>query len=160
APFMAERVMGAVAYQYQEALRVPHLERSVGERLRELAAGRVGTLERTVFFVPEGFKRVFKPIFRDLYERLHGGLDDKTRVHNALVEVTSDFLSRCGPGLEGLEGHHRVFLYELCDRTLAAENGGRAPRRALASAGDGPPGGEARLGRMYDDVIRCVEQDL
>jgi hypothetical protein len=161
-PFMAERVMGAVAYQYQEALRVPHLKRSVGERIRALEAGLGLQREQAALFVPDALKPSYRAFFPALYERIHAGLLDRTRTHPTLVEVTSDFLARCGPGVHRLEADHHAFLYELCDRAVAAENSSsRAhvdgqPAAAPAAGRDR----RAWLDRVCDDVIRCVEQDL
>jgi radical SAM superfamily enzyme YgiQ (UPF0313 family) len=168
APFMAERVMAAVAYQYQEAQRVPHLKRFIAGQLRQLEAGEM-RLEREekVFAVPEGFRKLYPVLFPDLYARVRQGLNDKSRAEDALVEVTYDFLTRWGPSFRQFEEHHRTFLYELCDRTVASENSAPRPggQRRPEVPGDEPAGRaagnpNARLKRLADDVLRCVEQDL
>ena len=168
APFMVERVMAAVAYQYQEALRVPHLKRLIAEQIRRLETGELSLRrERQVFAVPDGFRQFYPALFPDLYARVHQGLRDKSRVEGALVEVTYDFLARWGPSFRLFEEHHRTFLYELCDRTVAAENGAlragddRRPagaRQEQTGQGSGRP--DVRLRRLAADVLRCVEQDL
>lgn len=168
APFMAERVMAAVAYQYQEAQRVPHLRRFISEQLRQLAAGDLKLeRERQALSVPEGFRKSYASVFPELYERVRRGLKDESRAEDALVEVTYDFLARWGPSFRQFEEHHRTFLYELCDRTVASEND--APRagnkvRPAAPSDESRPGGsghaDARLRRLAEDVLRCVEQDL
>ncbi|HYI09572.1 MAG TPA: radical SAM protein [Thermoanaerobaculia bacterium] len=162
APFMLERVMGAVAYQYQEALRVPHLQRSIAEQIRQLETGGMSLQrEQKKFDVPEGFRRFYPVIFPELYARVREGLDDQSRAEVALVEVTYDFLARWGSSFREFEEHHRTFLHELCDRTIAVENGGPPGRRQTSRQDAGaPPSDEVRIKRLADDVLRCVEQDL
>ena len=156
APFMAERVMASVAYQYQEALRVPHLKLFIAEQIRQLKAGEMSLEpEQQVFTVPDDFRKSYPALFPELYVRVQGGLKDKARAEDALVEVTYDFLTRWGPSFRQFEDHHRTFLYELCDRTVASENS-REP-----SVGAAPTTHtKAHLRRLADDVLRCVEQDL
>jgi hypothetical protein len=82
--------------------------------------------------------------------------------------VTYDFLTRWGPSFEQFAEHHRAFLHELCDRTIAKENA-EAQRNGdgARAVGEGSPavdvGGrdvDFRLKRLADDVLRVVEQDL
>ncbi|HEY6189248.1 MAG TPA: radical SAM protein [Pyrinomonadaceae bacterium] len=168
APFMVERVMAAVAYQYQEAQRVPHLKRFIAEQLRRLDAGLMSfEREQKVFAVPEGFKKFYPVLFPELHARMLHGLKDKSRAEDALVEVTYDFLARWGPSFKEFEEHHRAFLFELCDRTIASENssarsGGSSRAEIPASEQVSLERGRAdhRLKRLADDVLRCVEQDL
>jgi hypothetical protein len=166
APFMVERVMAAVAYQYQEALRVPHLKRFITAQLRELDAGEMRfEREQKAFGVPDGFRKFYPVLFPELYARVLDGLKDKSRAEDAVVEVTYDFLARWGPSFHQFEEHHRAFLYELCDRTIASEN---SAVRSGSSKGPeisgeehtGPGQSDHRLKRLADDVLRCVEQDL
>ena len=64
---------------------------------------------------------------------------DESRTHDALVEVIYDFLTRWGLTFEQLEEHHRAFFFEICDRTIAKENG-PIPARAgeRAQLGEAP----------------------
>ena len=179
--FMAERVMAAVAYQYQEVLRVPHLKGFIAEQVRQLKAGEMNLEpEQQVFTVPDDFRKSYPSLFPELYARVHGGLNDKARAEDALVEVTYDFLTRWGPSFRQFEDHHRTFLYELCDRTVASENSnGLTVGTALSGTSieaslrgrpssreqgrpqrDAPTNQNVRLRRLADDVLRCVEQDL
>lgn len=168
APFMAERVMAAVAYQYQEAERVPHLKRFIAGQIQQLESGEMNLKsEQQVFSVPDEFRKFYPALFPDLYARVRQGLLDKSRAEDALVEVTYDFLTRWGPSFRQFEEHHRAFLYELCDRTIASEN--NAPRPGNARLDEIRPGvqtvlgsshSNVRLKRLADDVLRCVEQDL
>jgi hypothetical protein len=96
-------------------------------------------------------------------------LIDKSRTHDALVEVIYDFLTRWGLTFTQFEEHHRAFLFEVCDRTIAKENNNLPGRGganvALAEDPDQPPslsGGLAPvwLRRLADEVLRTVEQDL
>ncbi len=169
-PFMTARVMGAVAHQYQETLRVPYLKEKLDEQIRRLTSG-ASQLERekTVFSVPQGFQQPYRKLFPELYDRVYRGLTDKSRTQNALVEVTYDFLTRWGVTFHRFEDHHRGFLHEICDRAVAAENGkfrAETDRQAAAEEHDGDRSASGGLRstlwlkRLADDVLRCVEQDL
>lgn len=163
APFMVERVMGAAAYQYQEALRVPRLKAFIAERIRQLTAGDTRPeRERAVFFIPDGFRKAYPVVFPDLYRRVHQRLHDKSRVQDALVEVTSDFLTRWGRDFGRFEEHHRRFLEDICDRTIDAENGSWPGQRDEPGAQGAAAAAttEASLRRLAADVLRSVEQDL
>jgi len=104
-------------------------------------------------------------LFPQLYERIHQGLNDKSRAEDALVEVTYDFLARWGPSFKEFEEHHRIFLNELCDRTVASENsvaraGGSRRAEIFSEEKLSRNQADHRLKRLADDVLRCVEQDL
>ncbi len=169
-PFMTKRVMGAVAHQYQEAQRVPKLKKKLGEQIRRLTSGELQfEREKTVFFVPDGFKKPYEALFPELYECVYRGLTDKSRTQNALVEVTYDFLTRWGLSFHRFEEHHRTFFFEICDRTIASENSGSwdevdghggARERDDDRAAPGARRSSRWLKRLADDVLRCVEQDL
>jgi len=166
APFMAERVMGAVAYHSQEELRVPRLQAFLDGELQKLTRGEPLERERAVFFVPDGFRQDYPGVFPSLYARVRRGLANKSRTHDALVDVTRDFLARWGSDLDRLEDHHRRFLEELCDRIIAAENGSPGHGAEADATRFGPGGREAEsaldssVSRLAADVLRCVEQDL
>jgi hypothetical protein len=102
-----------------------------------------------------------------VHERVQNGLVDKTRTENALVEIFHDFLTRWGSSFERLEEHHQVQLYEICDRTIARENGisesgdSPAPRpwvRIVPDARASIP--DLALRRTAKDVLRCVEEEF
>jgi radical SAM superfamily enzyme YgiQ (UPF0313 family) len=170
APFMLPKVVGLIVRQYVEAADVPFLRETIQAQIRlESSPDFQLPREPTVFFVPEAFKKPYKDMFPRLYERVSQGLIDSSRVHDALVEVIYDFLTRWGLTFERFEAHHQAFLFEICDRTIAKEN-------AQVSAGAKNPvepedighrtadldeGHTAiRLRRLADEVLRTVEQDL
>jgi hypothetical protein len=83
--------------------------------------------------------------------------------------VIYDFLTRWGLTFEQFEEHHRAFLFEICDRTIAKENGELAAGadagqelRVLPDRRAGLSDGQASiwLRRLSDEVLRLVEQDL
>jgi radical SAM superfamily enzyme YgiQ (UPF0313 family) len=171
APFMSGKVVGMLARQYIEAAELPLLRESIAAQIRlESEEGFTLEFEPTVFFVPEAFKKPYKDIFPALYERVHAALIDKSRTHDALVEVIYDFLTRWGLTFTQFEEFHRAFLFEVCDRTVAKENNslpGEAgenaePAEAPAGQTPSPSGGLAPvwLRRLADEVLRTVEQDL
>ena len=170
APSMMTRVLRLVWSQYLEAVRLPHLVEAIDEQIRlETEAGIKLRRAPTVFLVPDVFKKPYRAIFPELYERVYRGLDDKSRLHDALTEVTYDFLTRWGPSFEEFGEHHRSFLYELCDRTIAQENTGvqgthgeKAVLEVIPDEKAGFTEGQAAvwLRRLSDDVLHMVEQDL
>jgi hypothetical protein len=170
APFMMAKVVGLLARQHLEAAEVPSLRELIDTQSRLESEGQI-TLQQepTVFFVPEAFKKPYRDLFPQLHERVHQGLIDKSRTQDALVEVVYDFLTRWGLTFERFEEHHRVFFFEICDRTVAKENGelaaGAEARPELRVVPDrlaGLSAGQAlvRLRRLADEVLRLVEQDL
>jgi hypothetical protein len=169
APFMLATIMGTVAYQYLEAQRVPSIRESVGEQIRLLTeSGMKLQPERITFLIPDEFRKSYKFIFPELYERIYSGLADKSQTQNALVQVTCDFLTRWRPTFENFEPHHRLFLNELCDRTIDAENLKLNSSRSNHEHGVSMRTENGtlnqrhalRLHGLVDDVLRCVEQDL
>ena len=121
-----------------------------------------------VFFVPEQFRKPYRTIFPELHTRVYVGLADKSRLHDALVEVVYDFITRWGLSFRNFEEHHRSFLHELCDRTIAKENAnclsdvgqnGHGETSAdMAGLTDGQV--KIRLRSLSDDILRAVEQEL
>jgi hypothetical protein len=170
APFMMTKVFGLLARQYLEAAEVPSLRELIENQIRLESTEETRLLrEPTVFFVPEAFKKPYRDIFPQLHARVHHGLVDKSRTQDALVEVIYDFLTRWGLTFEQFEEHHRVFLFEICDRTISKENadvaagdGASPQQRALPDRLTGLSEGQiqVRLRRLGDEVLRIVEQDL
>lgn len=170
APSMLRRVARLLWGQYVDALGLPTLLEAIDEQIR-LETDKSTRLRRaqTVFFVPEAFKKPYRAVFPELYERVYGSLVDKSRLNDALTEATYDFLTRWGPSFYEFGEHHRGFLHELCDRATAKENTRfqDAPREGQAGeeASDGRAGlteGHAAiwLKRLADDILHVVEQDL
>jgi hypothetical protein len=170
APFMMGRVAWAIISQYMLATQLPQLRESITTLLQREAKGELQWQpKKPAFFVPEAFKKPFKAIFPELHERVYRGLIEKSRTHDALVEVTYDFLTRWGPTFEGFAEHHRVFLDEICDRTIAKENRELAreeadgPMQGLGQADALAPANELpdiRRTRLADAVLHAVEQEL
>jgi Radical SAM superfamily/B12 binding domain/Domain of unknown function (DUF4070) len=170
APFMMAKVVGLLASQYLEAAELPSLRELIEAQIR-LESTEESRLQRepTVFFVPEAFKKPYWDIFPQLHARVHQGLVDKSRTQDALVEVIYDFLTRWGLTFEQFEEHHRVFLFEICDRTITKENadlaagdGASPEQRVVPNRLEGLSEGQIQvwLRRLGDEVLRLVEQDL
>jgi hypothetical protein len=159
-----------LARQYLEAAELPSLRELIEAQIR-LESTEESRLQRepTVFFVPEAFKKPYWDIFPQLHARVHQGLVDKSRTQDALVEVIYDFLTRWGLTFEQFEEHHRVFLFEICDRTITKENadlaagdGASPEQRVVPNRLEGLSEGQIQvwLRRLGDEVLRLVEQDL
>ncbi len=170
APFMLDRVIRMIARQYIEAMRAPGMLRALDEQVRLERTGETQVRpEPTVFFVPDAFKKPYKSVFPELHAHVSRGLVDKKRTENALVEVIYDFVTRWGLSFREFEEYHRTFLYELCDRTIAKENGELEPTAdGTMRGGDGLhemtglTDGQvsAKVRQLGDDVLRYVEQEL
>ena len=170
APFMMGKVIGLIARQYLEAAEVPFLREMIEAQINRESREEFSLQpEPTVFFVPEAFKKPYKSIFPELYERIYQGLIDKSRTHDALVEVIYDFLTRWGPTYEQYEAHHGTFLTEICERTIAKENsnvltGGSGMAKPEQDDNGVTHPLAARtpiwVKRLADEVLRTVEQDL
>ena len=124
---------------------------------------------RTVLFIPESFDKPYMEFFPRLHERVYRSLIDKSRIHDALVEVTYDFLARWGATFEQFEEHHRTFMLEICDRTIANENnrvqdstGGLLVMEDVPSElADLTPGQVViQQNRLAIEVLRAVEQEM
>ena len=167
---MLERVTGLIVHQYIEAAQVPLLLEGVNAQIHlETTGGMTLQREQTVFFVPDGFIKPYKAVFPELYKKIYGGLADKSRTHDALVEVTYDFLTRWGLTFQQFEEYHRTFFDEICDRTVAKENNS-VPFHVSESPGIEEAASEMagltegqiaiRLSRLADEVMKSVEQDM
>jgi radical SAM superfamily enzyme YgiQ (UPF0313 family) len=169
APFMMPAVVKLTVLQYLMARRLPVLLDIIDKQIRIEAEGAKLQREGTVFFVPDGFKKPYRAVFPELYERVYRGLSDKSRVPGALAEATYDFLTRWGPSFDEFADHHRTFLDELCDRSVAKENAeshvsgdDRLEAPPLRGGTESASEREAamRLRQLADEVLRVVEQDL
>jgi hypothetical protein len=166
APFMIPRVVKMIIQNHLWHSHLPFMQRAIAEQIR-LEAARELRLRpvQPVFFVPDGFKKPYKAVFPELYARVYTGLANKARAHDTLVEVVYDFLTRWGSTFERFEDHHRAFLEEICDRSVAKENG-NGPAIAPLTLVERHASGEAaqlpdiRQNRLADEVLSSVEQEL
>jgi hypothetical protein len=158
------RVVKMIIQNHLWHSHLPFMQRAIAEQI-QLEAVRTQWLRpmQPVFFVPDTFKKPYKAVFPELYARVYRGLTDKSRAHDTLVEVVYDFLTRWGSTFEQFEDHHRAFLEEICDRSVAKENGsGPAPlalvEQSGADAATELP--DIRGNRLADEVLSSVEQEL
>jgi hypothetical protein len=166
APFMIPRVVKMILQNHLWHSHLPFMQRAIAEQI-QLEAIRAQWLRpmQPVFFVPDGFKKPYKAVFPELYARVYRGLSDKSRAHDTLVEVVYDFLTRWGSTFEQFEDYHRTFFEEICDRSVAKENGKAPAAVPLALVGrEGVEAGEElpdiRGNRLADEVLSSVEQEL
>jgi radical SAM superfamily enzyme YgiQ (UPF0313 family) len=161
APFMLPRVAAMIVRQYVETVDLPFLREAIEAQIRlESREEFKLQFEPTVFFIPEAFKKPYKAIFPELHQRVYQGLIDKSRTHDALVEVVYDFLTRWGLTFEQFEEHHRTFLFEICDRTIAQENSKLQADENVAAGDVALPDSDYRRSRLPDEILRTVEQEL
>jgi hypothetical protein len=168
-PKLAVRICVCVLYAHvMKTYVLPTMAREIDAEIRRIATEGLMPPEPTVFTVPDSFRTAYDGIFPELYAHVYRGLREKSRTDVALVEVIGDFLTRYGPTFGQMESNHRVFLHELCDRTVAKENAGalRAQEDGQVAVGtvqaapaDEPLPDIARS-RLAEAVLRHVERDL
>ena len=160
APFMLRRVRTLIQHHVKHAQNfqnvLPHIDRLV-----ELeSSGRlVLAPDRRPVPIPEAFRADYERVFPEVHRRVYLGLARRDQVPEALTDVFVDFLVRWGDGFDGLGEHHREFLRELCDRTCARFNG-QNPESFTPREPEGAAIPDVRRGRLAEDVIRSVEQEL
>ena len=108
--------------------------------------------------VPDSFKKDYKKVFPEIYQRIYQALLDKNLADVAVVEVFADFLTRWGKTFEHFEEHHRVFLLEIADRTIAQKNGAIKEKPFHSKNQDKPDA--KRFSRLSQEVLKHVEQEL
>jgi len=156
APFMLEKVLGIVLQQYSYV----HLVRLMREKIQnelEIEAMNIDELIHSEILIPESFEKPYKEIFSEIHGHVYTGLDDKTRTDEALIEVFTDFLTRWGQTFNQFSEQHRLFLYELADRTIAKENRTVEFPAAMQSNGPIP---DIQKTQLADEIFKAVEQEL
>jgi radical SAM superfamily enzyme YgiQ (UPF0313 family) len=168
-PNLAVRIFVYVLYNHAMNLYVlPTMAQEIEAEIRRIATQGLMPPEPTVFTVPDNFRAAYEGVFPELYAHVSRGLREKSRTDVALVEVISDFLTRCGPGFRQMENHHRVLLHELCDRTIAKENAAALQAQKDEQTGEGvvqagptdEPLPDIVRSRLAEAVLRHVERDL
>ena len=166
APFMIPRVVKMILQNYVWRVQ-PSWRNALDDQIRREASGEMQLRPlQPVFSVPERFKKPYKAIFPELYDRVYRGLSDKSRADETLVEVVYDFLTRWGPSFQQFQEYHRSFLHEICDRSIAKANGNvemPIPLTLEGTADEKVDAGEVpnfRRNRLADEVLRVAEQDL
>lgn len=168
APSATGTVTRLIGLQYFITLQLPKVLNAIDN---QLAAEKRQEFPRaqTVFFIPEKFERPYRDLFPDLVAHARSGLIDESRVKDVLFEATYDFLTRWGPTFDEFGAHHRAFLFELCDRTVAqynaATDGTRPPSQQESQPPDDDSESNQRLAamqmrRLADAVLHSVQQDL
>jgi hypothetical protein len=170
-PLVFGRVVPQLIKQYAVARDLPASVQTIEDQIRLAETGMLRPLENPVFLVPDAFKKPYKAIFPELHQRVYCGLIDKSRTDEALIDAVYDFLTRVGPALEHFEDGHRHLLCQICDNTIATENGTAhgqnraAPAEQVAVAdrvaGEALPiTPDIRRSRLADEVLNGVELKL
>jgi radical SAM superfamily enzyme YgiQ (UPF0313 family) len=159
APFILNRVKELVVQfiKYRDSVHefIPGLDRQI-----ELeSTGRVEIkLDNRPVIIPQGFRDSYRPIFRDIHQRVYLNLEDRKRIPEALVEIFVEFLVH-EERFSKLEEHHGVLLNEITDRTCARINGQGLEDYVPIESSDVAVPDALRL-RLHDDVLKSVEQEL
>lgn len=170
--FLLEMVVSHIFQFIHEKKFVPKQQAKLRDQI-EWEKGNDLKIAKGSLLVPEAFKKSYRLIFPELLDRLTKGLYDSTRITDSLVEVFTDFVVRWGDDFTDFEDHHRVFLLEICDRTIAKENGEVTSQQSdhPSLVQDGPfrilPSGvkvaalpNLKAAELPNEILRIVEQDL
>jgi hypothetical protein len=160
APFMLEKVLRLIVFQYAESLQLQPLLEGIHEQIELEKSGAFKPLAiRADFLVLENFKKPYREIFPEIYERVYLGLEDKTRTGEALIEIFTDFIIRWGRTFEKFEEHHKTFLFEIADRTIAKENNAKKENLSSEKQHQKEVPDIKKTG-LADEVLKYVEQEL
>jgi hypothetical protein len=159
APFLLERV-GGLILQFlarKATWSQSHLlEEQIAVESR--AGGTVPFIDQRPILIPPAFRHSYDLLFAEALEKVLDGLQDRSRVPGALVEIFTDFLVRWGISFEGLQEHHRAELHEITARTIAVAN------RASTTGRSAYPGevvsGRRDISQLRNETLKCVERDL
>jgi len=167
APFMMEKVGLMITHQYFKKAQLPSLLKGIDNRILKESTNTIELQpDPTQYFVPNTFRKPYREIFPDLYQRVHNGLKDKTRTLNSLVEIIYDFLTRWGTTFNQFEEYHQSFINDASDRTVASENnnnvaGAENTEENLTDISElSKRGVTRRMNQLADEVLRSVEQEL
>ena len=159
APFMLHRVGTIIAMYYREVDRVLVPLCEAIQRQIELETSddfRLEMVQDCIVF-PEPFIKFYKEIFPEIQQRVYQGLTDKAGTNDVLIAVFTEFVAQEGRSFEQLEERHKIFLYDLSDRTVARENS-ECYGPAVPLQGDEEPYLEGT--DLAEGILQCVEQEL
>jgi len=160
APFMLDRVIRLILFNYSQRVYLSeHLEALHHQIDTEKSGEFTPEVAKGIILIPESFKQIYNTIFPEIYERVYQGLKDKTRVEEALIEIFTDFIIRWGRSLEQFEEHHRLFLQEIADRTIAKENKALGGKSVVFQQGEYEIPDFKKIG-LADDILKYVQQEL
>ncbi|MFQ6044230.1 MAG: hypothetical protein ACE5PV_25530 [Candidatus Poribacteria bacterium] len=118
-------------------------------------------IDKTSIFIPESFRKPYEEIFPSVYERVYLGLTDKTRTEEALIEVFVDFITRWGGPLtlDKFSEQHKVYLFELADRTIEKENR-TVGRKSPVPVQTEEAVEDIKKTRLAEEILKAVEKEL
>ena len=116
-------------------------------------------IDRSQVVVPKSFEDSFKDIYLEIHQKIKSGLDDKSLIDEALIEVFTDFLTRSGKTFEQLSDHHRAFLYDLCDLTVTRLNE-ESQKQASACNESAKQRFAVKNHSSSEDILNIIEQKL
>ena len=158
APFMLDKVIRLILFNYSQRVHLPeHIEALRHQIDTEKSGEFTPKVAKGIIFIPESFKQPYKTLFPEIYERVYQGLQDKTRTEEALIEIFTDFIIRWRQSLEQFEEHHRLFLQEIADRTIAKENKVLEGKSVAFQQGEMP---DVKKIGLADDILKYVQQEL
>jgi radical SAM superfamily enzyme YgiQ (UPF0313 family) len=159
AKFMIPTVARITLRQYGYAYTNTHKLSEVVQRQIDLE--RSGKLQLDLASyeppVPEDFKKPYEDIFPQLYQKVYQELKDQAQTEEALVHITTEFLSHWTPDSSSLSGDQKGFLMDLTDQALSDKRKTLVDRHSASNEGGLP---NFRRTRMSDEILKAVEQEL
>jgi len=158
-PFMMERLLGIVAQGYGYVAFVQSLRETIRKRMdMEESMDMEQFIDKDTILIPEGFEEHYYDIFPQVFDRLHQGLTDKTRIYDALIEIFTGFLSHFQKKADIFSEHRMEFLHEFTDRIIVRKNNALGePSSVFAQSDLAAPGAKREVA---DEILKAVEQEL
>jgi hypothetical protein len=160
APFLQRRVFGVIGMQYSRRAMLQSVREALCRRIElEESEGFNLEIDKADIFIPDNFQKPYREILPHIHERVYQGLGDKTRTDEALVEIFGSFIIRWGQSLDAFSDHHKSFLTELADRTIAKLNSvTKGASSTTTPRADHAP--DVNKTGLAGEILKAVEQEL
>jgi radical SAM superfamily enzyme YgiQ (UPF0313 family) len=157
APYMINKVMEILIQQYGYVQFTRSLSETMPEEIeRERHRDVNQYIEQMELKLPANFEKSYEEVFPSIYNRVYTRLNDKECIDEVLVEIFTDFLTRWGQTFDNFSEHHKVFLKEIADRSIAKINS-----VSIESSSTLTQDGLAKNDReTADTILKAVEQEL
>lgn len=158
-PAMLQRIAALIVQHAKYRENIVKLLPQIDRQIDMEASGEIVFIEdRRVIPVPESFRKDYREIFPDIYQKVVHALDDKKRVAEALVAVFVAFLTEHGRDFKGLEGKQHQFLNACIDQTIKTMNAEISDDFSWPI--DGTAVADRKIGWLGDDIMKNVHQIL
>ncbi len=107
--------------------------------------------------IPRGVKESAREIFAAAYGRVRKRVSDRETLYKVVIESMVDYIDRFGESFQKLDEHHRGYINESCDRTIAHTSLPEASETCDLPVESPPPGFEREILDRLDQTFRIRE---